>query len=250
MDYFIVSLKWTRKGDPYITFWRADNAGYVWPLSRAGRYTKAAVEAEPDYHNNGIDTFAVPVDAAIAMGVAPKLGTVDGDAGPVIPNTIEAMAALRGLAIPGTIFPALLTKKERVAEANRVLKIISSHGRRFFHYDGRVTRFEVDERGHIWLIDRYTEARIYVAYRGQWKGFSEGGTLKSLCQALRDYIRTGEQISHKWFGPWPQYLCDGDLWGYGAEAMEAVRREVLTTAAVAKPPADQVADHSRSAKAA
>jgi len=128
-----------------------------------------------------------------------------------------------------------MTKSDRAEIANKVIAVIAAHGRRFFHHEGRVSRFEVDARGRVWLHDKYSGARIYTMQRGRWRGFTEGGTLKSLCEALRDYIRTGQPIRRGWFGPWPDYYCDGDLWGYGKEAMETVRREVTALPAVAAP---------------
>lgn len=123
-------------------------------------------------------------------------------------------------------------KMARCQQANTVLQIISDHGRRFFHYKERVAEFEVDERGHIWFIDEYSQKRIWTHYPHRWKNFSGGGTLLSLCKALRDFIQTGEPIRAGWFGPWPQHYCDGDLWGYGPD-MEIVRERVKTTGAVA-----------------
>ena len=144
-----------------------------------------------------------------------------------------------------------MTKQERVCEANKVIAACAAHGRRFFYTgpgaengrgypeagpEGRVARFELGERGHIYFRDNYTWKRIYVAWeRGRWKGWSHGGTLRDLVRALRDYIRTGKPISAKWFGPWPDWVCEGDLWGYGPDAMAAVREAALSTAAVAPP---------------
>ncbi len=127
------------------------------------------------------------------------------------------------------IFTMLETPKgKRVVEANRVIDAVSRHGRRFFWCEQKqsISRFEIDRRSRIWLVDKWTGRRIYVAYEGRWKGFSDGGTLKSLIEALRDYISTGEPINPRYFGPWPQHYCDGDLWGYGLEAMEALRVEL------------------------
>lgn len=131
------------------------------------------------------------------------------------------------------------TKHDRCGHANRVLDICSIYGRRFFrnYTDGEVSRFEVDTRGHIWLIDKDTKRRIYVMDRdGPWRGFTEGGTLRRLCEDLRDYIRTGTLISRGHFGPWPQWRADGDIWGYGPE-MELVRQAVFKLPCV-RPPAN------------
>jgi hypothetical protein len=61
----------------------------------------------------------------------------------------------------------------------------------------------------------------------EWRGFSEGGTLRSLVEQLRDYIRTGKQVHPQSFGPWPQWYCDGDLWGYGDD-MQQVRDKAIS----------------------
>lgn len=126
-----------------------------------------------------------------------------------------------------------MTKQERVVEANKVIEAISRHGRRFFHHEGRVTRFDLDARGRVWLIDKYSGRRVYTHYPYGWKGFSEGGTLRSLCQDLRDYIRTGKPIRQEWFGPFPDWRCGGDPWGYGTEGMEALRADIKSLPAVA-----------------
>lgn len=128
-------------------------------------------------------------------------------------------------------------KRARAFEANKVILYVSQHGRRFFYNErfDRTAVMYVDYRGRIWFQDDYTNTPIYTHYQGRWRKFSHGGTLKRLIIALRDYIRTGEPISPRYFGPWDKMLCDGDLWGYGFEAMENVRRKVLTTEAVRKP---------------
>lgn len=123
-------------------------------------------------------------------------------------------------------------RAERLENANAVLLAISRHGRRFFEHKGRVSQFEMDIRNHVWLRDKWTGKRVHLTKRGRWRHFSDGGTLRALCQALLEYIRTGEPIGPSWFGPWPQWICDGDLWGYGHEAMTALRAELSKLPAV------------------
>lgn len=107
-------------------------------------------------------------------------------------------------------------KQARLAAVNELLTVISQHGRRFFYgKNGVVTQFELDARGRVWIIDSYSGCRVYAHYAGRWRGFTNGGTLRDLCEALRDYIARGTQIRPSHFGPWPQYICEGDLWGYG-----------------------------------
>lgn len=124
-------------------------------------------------------------------------------------------------------------KLARLAHANDVIRAISRHGRRFFHSPehDRVSRYELDGRGRLWFVDKWTGKRIYVAYKGPWRHFSEGGTLRDLVLDLACYIRTGEPVAPRRFGPWPQWYCEGDLWGYGP-AMEDLRRELDASPAV------------------
>jgi hypothetical protein len=128
----------------------------------------------------------------------------------------------------------------RLAIANQVLVICASYGRRFFSQDAdklvrmdtpRISRFEFDARRRLWYIDKWRGARIYVhhdpSYRRGWSHrFSDGGTLLYLCEMLRDYTLCRRPDIHLGlFGPWPEHICGGDLWGYGPD-MEIVRREV------------------------
>lgn len=125
-------------------------------------------------------------------------------------------------------------KQERIEKANAVIQVIAKHGRRFFYYDetGAVSYFKLDERGRIWLVDKYSQKPVYVAYSYEWRNFTEGGTLRCLIEALTEFIRSGTQVPSGHFGPWPDWCARGDLWGYGTEAMEAVRVEVMQTGAV------------------
>lgn len=116
-----------------------------------------------------------------------------------------------------------MTRDDRLATANRMLRIISEHGRGFFRFEGRVSRLDVDGRGRVWLTDKYTQKRIYTHYRYTWRGFSDGGTLRCLVVALRDYVMGRSPLPLEHLGPWPNWVCGGDLWGYGAGEMLRVR---------------------------
>jgi hypothetical protein len=39
MEYYIISLKHTSKGDTALTFWGANRSGYTWDKNRAGLYS-------------------------------------------------------------------------------------------------------------------------------------------------------------------------------------------------------------------
>ena len=115
-------------------------------------------------------------------------------------------------------------RKDRTDAVNRMLRVISTTGRGFFRYGDNVAWMEVDARGRVWVHDAYTRKRIYTNYNRKWRGFTCGGTLQALVLRFRDYIQTGKPIPAGYFGPWPKWYCDGDLWGYG-EDMAVVRKE-------------------------
>lgn len=128
----------------------------------------------------------------------------------------------------------IISKAERLDVANAVLLAIARHGRRFFWSERRqrAARFALDRLGRVRLTDDYTGVPVLVSRRSQWRGFSHGGTLRALVEAMAGYIRTGEPITGRYFGPWPDWICDGDLWGYGAEAMKALRADLAGSPAI------------------
>lgn len=121
-------------------------------------------------------------------------------------------------------------RRRRVEIANRFLRIISSHGRRFFYFEGRVSHFELDKRDRVWFIDKYRGSRLWTHQHRWGYRFTEGGTLLTLCRVLRDYIMARGPLptSIYYLGPWPSWVND-DPWGYGA-AMDVVRAECLSLA--------------------
>lgn len=124
-----------------------------------------------------------------------------------------------------------VAKQARCEHANELIKIIAKHGRRFF-YDkehDRVAHFEVDDRGRVWFVDDYTNERIYThgtGFMNRWAGFTHGGTLRDLVEKIRDYITDEKTVDRHWLGP-SYAFSDGDVWGYGAEAVAAVRAEAI-----------------------
>lgn len=114
-------------------------------------------------------------------------------------------------------------REQRLQLANAFIAVIAGTGRHFFAHEGHVSQFALDHRQRIWFVDAYTHRRIYTHYRGRWRGFTQGGTMRALVEALRDYIRDGAKPALG-LGPWPSWICDGDLWAYGEDAMQEVRR--------------------------
>lgn len=118
-----------------------------------------------------------------------------------------------------------LTRFDRLEIANEFIKIIASHGREFFKTGNQIAYMKI-KAGHVYWVDDYTHAEIYLSYKYWTKGFTHGGTLRALVQALRLYILGRRDFPINHLGPWPQNMCDGDLWGYG-ESMEQVRKQAL-----------------------
>ena len=122
----------------------------------------------------------------------------------------------------------LTLKQRRTEQINQVIRIIGSHGRRFFFNQAanRSARMEVDQRGTVWFIDDHSSQRIFTHktnWGGRWRGFSHGGTLRSLVEGFRDYIRTGEPMHPGYLGP--ERFDDSNIWGYDIEGMHAVREQ-------------------------
>jgi hypothetical protein len=119
-------------------------------------------------------------------------------------------------------------KHQRVEQVNQVIRIIADHGRRFFYNAGNQTyaSMHIDKFGKIWFVDDYTQKAILTqktAWGGRWKGFSNGGTLRALVEAFRDYIRDGIPLPLGFLGP--ERFNDSNVWGYDEQGMKAVREQ-------------------------
>lgn len=125
-------------------------------------------------------------------------------------------------------------RKERLEKANKFLAAVGSHGRRFFCHGGVVSFIRMDGRGRLWFVDSWRGDETYMHYRGRWRLFHHGGTMKNLVKALRGYVMTGATLRRGalW---WPDWYCDGDLWGYGKDEMEHVRAKALECRLVEAP---------------
>jgi hypothetical protein len=99
-DFYIVSVKHTRREHEYITVWRPEAKGYAWPLSWGGRYSQAEIEASRDYYHRGDDTLAVPCVLLDSLAVSPTKGRIDNDAGPVVLNTKTNWKCILEFAMP------------------------------------------------------------------------------------------------------------------------------------------------------
>jgi hypothetical protein len=136
-------------------------------------------------------------------------------------------------------------RQQRVAEVNNVIKAIAAHGRRFFHYGGsnvydratknttfvpadRTAYLEL-RRGRVYIIDEYSQKAVYTHETknipNSWRGFTHGGTMRRLVEEFRDYILTGAQLHPGYVGLEREWQ-KGDVWGYGKEALAAVRADI------------------------
>lgn len=97
--FYIADLRPEWRGKWAVTFWRPDDAGYAYPLSWAGKYTRQQVEDGGRYYTKKsgrhLVRFAVPLHIAKSMAVAPPPRQIEGDAGPVVFNTPENREKLR-----------------------------------------------------------------------------------------------------------------------------------------------------------
>ncbi|MGL6448913.1 hypothetical protein ACSZNO_21555 [Aeromonas veronii] len=118
-------------------------------------------------------------------------------------------------------------RRERLEHANALIKLIASRGRRFFYNKGadRTAEMWIDLNGRIWFMDDYTGQPIYTLYRGRWRGFSHGGTLRDLVIRLHDYIAHGHLLPPEIICPTYNNPEDGNIWGYPKEEAELLRQE-------------------------
>lgn len=79
MNYYILSLKWTRDRNRQIVWWGPGNSGYTEDLAAAGVYTEEQVRDQPDYYNNRESTIAVPVEEAAKLAYR-SVSTADVEA--------------------------------------------------------------------------------------------------------------------------------------------------------------------------
>lgn len=124
-------------------------------------------------------------------------------------------------------------KQQRIDECNKVIKSISSYGREFFRYKDRVAQLVLSKDGRVYFIDEYTQEVIYTHRRYcHWRGFNNGGTLKSLIEAMRDHVIRGDLLR---LG----FICakrsdDSNIWGYESSEAKKLIEEIKDSPIFAK----------------
>jgi hypothetical protein len=157
-------------------------------------------------------------------------------------------------------------KQERLEHANALIKIIASHGRRFFWHRGsivwnegtkaptfvpadRYAQFEL-RKGRVYFVDEYTGKAIYThrtVLGNGWRGFSHGGTLRALVEDMRDYILNATPIP-RWKIVIQQRSkndLEDNIWGYDVEAALAVRAAAYALPIIALPITPDISDDSQ-----
>jgi hypothetical protein len=95
--FYIVSLKHTKRTDPFVTLWREDCAGYAWPLPWAGAYTAADIQVHVISDDSNI---AVPKRLVEELSSVSRPGQIESeDIYPVIRNTARNIAILKAAAL-------------------------------------------------------------------------------------------------------------------------------------------------------
>lgn len=116
-----------------------------------------------------------------------------------------------------------MLKMQRLQAANELIVDMASCGRRFFYSESfdRIGQFELSSRGRIRFRDEHTDALIdtYSHHYGAWRQFSHGGSLRSLIEYLRDYIRIGQKL--------PIQIIAPDYWGYDHASSKRVQQKAI-----------------------
>lgn len=238
-QFYVLSLKHTKRRDKAITLWRPDDCGYCWTLERAGLYEESKVLEHLGYYNSGCTNVAIPTKLVRELCCEVEYDTKEF--GTCLRNDAKTWRALLNDVIRPTPHEprpeyrgakhtdnSLWVRRQRCEQVNEAIRIIGSHGRRFFYDDhrDRFAKLEVDLRGKVWIIDEYTGKRIYThptTWGNKWRGFNHGGTLRDLVERFRDFICEGKQLHPGYLGP--ERFDDSNIWGYEEASMQAVRSQ-------------------------
>lgn len=113
---------------------------------------------------------------------------------------------------------------DRVNHANELIQLIANHGRKFFRQGKTIAHMEIDKQGKVWFVDDFSRCRVYTHYRGDWRGFSHGGTMRSLIINLRKYITKGQTLNPLILAPNCFHKDGSNIWGYEPSEAEKLRQ--------------------------
>jgi hypothetical protein len=104
-DFYVISLKHTRREDRYITLWKPNDRGYCFRTPNAGRYPEETIRAHLGYYNTGT-SIAVPCDIIDAITVmTTPADCLDGPDGPAVLNTRAKWQILLANVIQPALYP-------------------------------------------------------------------------------------------------------------------------------------------------
>lgn len=122
------------------------------------------------------------------------------------------------------------TREERLAVANEFMKVIATCGRRFYSKEDYVGKhphsfLELHKGRYVYFNDWFTGARINIngEEHKDWRGFTEGGTMKSFTVTLRDFVLHGHRFNRAYFDYQDDY--DRHFWGYDKASIKKVQNE-------------------------
>lgn len=121
-----------------------------------------------------------------------------------------------------------MAELSRTKHANMLMDEVASIGRKFFNHKGFISVLELSDSGRVFFHDSYTNKRIYTHQpkAARWKGFSNGGTLKTFIEMLRDYIKKDKKIPiNYWDENWGEHYPNP--WGYNPDDLEQLKFEAI-----------------------
>lgn len=112
------------------------------------------------------------------------------------------------------------TKQQRVDTVNKIIKEISSRGRRFFYHNGNIAKM-ILKNNRVYMVSEWhgKEMPMQTKYGMQPKGWHNGGTLWGLSLDFTDFINHGGLTNHN--NGYGGLYCSH--WGYPREDMESIR---------------------------
>lgn len=124
------------------------------------------------------------------------------------------------------------SKQTRCDQANELIQLIASKGRKFFDYTGKVNRsggqgtlseFQL-LNDRVYYRDGYTLDRIRTKHNRLFtKNFTGGGTLQALVMDLAEYIDTGRATNAN--NGYGGVYCPH--WGYPKQDMKEIQEKAV-----------------------
>lgn len=107
-------------------------------------------------------------------------------------------------------------RQQRVNAVNEIINEIANRGRNFFRYEGLIA--QIVDKGKIYYKSEYGKKKLICLTIPEYrtpKGWFHGGTLLSLVQEFRDYIKDGKPREYS--------ALKSPHWGYPEDDMESIR---------------------------